>query len=147
MVMTSQLWCLEYRFLHSNFPTTSIHIFPIVEANQVTQIYHQTSSINIPTFHFQFLTTLINSFWRKLQGKKKMGFKNNLKSCFLFMSLMVVIYLYLPTFCYGQENYYTRATYYGSPDCLGTPSMFLNFYSHFFSPFITFSVIFLFSYV
>lgn len=39
--------------------------------------------------------------------------------CYLFLSAMVLF----SALCYGQENYFQpRATYYGSPDCLGTPT-------------------------
>uniref|UniRef100_A0A5B7BDT7 Putative Barwin-like endoglucanase n=1 Tax=Davidia involucrata TaxID=16924 RepID=A0A5B7BDT7_DAVIN len=38
-------------------------------------------------------------------------------------SLLSVIMVLLPALCYSQDTYVSsRATYYGSPDCLGTPT-------------------------
>jgi len=39
------------------------------------------------------------------------------------LTLLVCFMLLLPSFCYSQDTYVSsRATYYGSPDCLGTPT-------------------------
>lgn len=45
----------------------------------------------------------------------------NNSHCIIFLLVTIIIY---PEICYGQEanSLYTRATYYGSPDCYGTPS-------------------------
>nr|KJB25458.1 hypothetical protein B456_004G192500 [Gossypium raimondii] len=49
--------------------------------------------------------------------KKNMGFSLKLQYC--LVSVMVL----LPAVCYSQDYFVkSRATYYGSPDCLGTPS-------------------------
>ncbi|XP_059657661.1 expansin-like B1 [Cornus florida] len=47
-----------------------------------------------------------------------MGFA--LKYCCLLFSVMVL----LPALCYSDQDYFvsSRATFYGSPDCLGTPT-------------------------
>ncbi|TYG77628.1 hypothetical protein E1A91_D03G189500v1 [Gossypium mustelinum] len=44
-----------------------------------------------------------------------MGFSLKFHCC--LMSVMV----FLPTLCCAQDYVKSRATYYGSPDCLGTP--------------------------
>lgn len=46
----------------------------------------------------------------------------NNSHCIIFLLVTIIIY---PSICYGQEanSLYSRATYYGSPDCYGTPSM------------------------
>ncbi|MFS7995820.1 putative expansin/pollen allergen, DPBB domain, expansin/Lol pI, RlpA-like domain superfamily [Helianthus anomalus] len=39
------------------------------------------------------------------------------------ISLLCVIVILLPSLCFSQDSYVSsRATYYGSPDCLGTPT-------------------------
>ncbi|OAY60124.1 expansin-like B1 [Manihot esculenta] len=35
---------------------------------------------------------------------------------------LVCLMVFLPAMCYSQDFTYSRATYYGSPDCLGTPT-------------------------
>ena len=44
--------------------------------------------------------------------------------CPIFGCLLLVL---LPMLCSSQDNFvYSRATYYGSPDCYGTPCMPLS---------------------
>ncbi|XVF13483.1 hypothetical protein REPUB_Repub08aG0211500 [Reevesia pubescens] len=46
-----------------------------------------------------------------------MGFSQNFHYCLVFVVVL------LPALCYSQENFVkSRATYYGSPYCLGTPT-------------------------
>ncbi|XP_027083305.1 expansin-like B1 [Coffea arabica] len=45
-----------------------------------------------------------------------MGFMNSY--CVAFLCIIVL----LPALCHGGDYYSSRATYYGSPDCLGTPT-------------------------
>ena len=47
----------------------------------------------------------------------------SLKFHYFLVSVMVL----LPALCYSQDYFVrSRATYYGSPDCLGTPSMYIS---------------------
>lgn len=40
-----------------------------------------------------------------------------------YVSFLCMIMILLPSLCYSQDSYVSsRATYYGSPDCLGTPT-------------------------
>ena len=44
--------------------------------------------------------------------------------CGLFGCLLVVL---VPALCYSQDTFVaSRATYYGSPDCYGTPCMLIS---------------------
>ena len=53
-----------------------------------------------------------------MEGSNKCGFLG-----YLFLLLVL-----LPVMCYSQDNFvYSRATYYGSPDCYGTPCMPISF--------------------
>lgn len=49
----------------------------------------------------------------------------------LFMaSKLMFVVLVAATLCLGDDGYVcTRATYYGSPDCYGNPSMYLVIYT------------------
>ncbi|KAK1374882.1 Major pollen allergen Lol pI [Heracleum sosnowskyi] len=43
--------------------------------------------------------------------------------CQVSHSFLLTLMVFLPALCYCQDTYITsRATYYGSPDCLGTPT-------------------------
>lgn len=86
-----------------------------------------TINMKLPFQAYPALTSLFYTSFGLLTFSILLDIDNIMGFSLSYYSFFLCVIALLPLLCKSQDTFtYSRATYYGSPDCLGTPSTYLN---------------------